>query len=483
MPASARDEGLRVHVPASERWVAARLGDKRERRRLRWRYLASGFRKEPLPAHREPVEGPCPGRTGICCSGGGIRSAAFNLGALQTLQDAQCLHTADYLAAVSGGSYIAAAFAMVGKTTADGSSDDSDLELIKQQEPFAPGSPEEQYLRNRSDYLAPDRIAKLYLGYRILLGLLVNLIFVALPFFGATMLLGVLVYRHGFPALVTCTPGAHEGCEKAGSFVSRDVNLPLPYWLIPVVLAVASAVLGLVVMVVRVGSLGRVPSDTVVRTMRVWSTRLLIGAALVALLTVALPELVALLHVHGRESGATTGTSSTKAVGVAGVGVAGMLAGITAVLRELLADANKTLGAFGRLSARLRHVIVYAVALILGPLLLYAVVVFSMSFTLAHAGSASSRDWLTIGGIGALAGFVVLYNVIDITALSLHPFYKRRLCTAFALKRIRPKPPLTDTKQAIEFQAGLEQQAKEDETARAQAATESQTGRADTEPG
>ncbi len=483
MPASVRDEGLRVHVPASERWVAARLGDKRERRRLRWRYLASGFRKEPLPAHREPVEGPCPGRTGICCSGGGIRSAAFNLGALQTLQDAQCLHTADYLAAVSGGSYIAAAFAMVRKTTADGSSDDSDLELLEQQEPFAPGSPEEQYLRNRSDYLAPDWFAKLYLGYRILLGLLVNLIFIALPFFGATMLLGVLVYRHGFPALVTCTPGAHRSCERAGSFVSRDVHLPLLYWLIPVALAVASAVLGLVVMVVRVGSLGRVPSDTVVRAMHVWSTRLLIGAALVALLTVALPELVALLHVHGRESGATTGTSSTKAVGVGVVGVAGMLAGIAAVLRELLADANKALGAFGRLSARLRHVIVYAVALILGPLLLYAVVVFSMSFTLAHADSASSRDWLTIAGIGALAGFVLLYNVIDITALSLHPFYKRRLCTAFALKRIRPKPPLTDTKQAIEFQARLEQQAKEDETARAQAARASQTGRADTEPG
>ena len=480
--ASARDEGLCVRVPASERWVAARLGDKRERRRLRWRYLASGFRKEPLPAHREPVEDPCPGRTGICCSGGGIRSAAFNLGALQTLQDAQCLQTADYLAAVSGGSYIAAAFAMVRKTTPDGSSDDSDFDLITQQGPFAPGSPEEQYLRNRSDYLAPDGAAKLYLGYRILLGLLVNLVFIALPFFGATVLLGLLVYRHGFPALVTCAPSTHASCERAGSFVSRDVHLPLLYWLIPVVLAGASAVLGLVVMAVRVGSIGRVPSDTVIRTMHVWSTRLLIGAALMALLTVALPELVALFHVHGTKSGEKTGTSSTKAVRVAGVGLAGMLAGVTAVLRELLADANKALGAFGRLSAKVRRAVAYAVALVLGPLLLYSVVVFSMSLTLANAGSASSRHWLTIGAVGALAGFVLLYNLIDITALSLHPFYKRRLCTAFALKRVRPKPPLTDTGKATEEQAKLKHQAKEGEPARAAAAPESQTGQAGAEP-
>ena len=470
-------------MPASERWVAARLGDKHERRRLRRRYLASGFQKEPLPAHREPVEDPSPGRTGICCSGGGIRSAAFNLGALQTLQDAQCLQTADYLAAVSGGSYIAAAFAMVKKTTRDGSSDDSDLDLITEQGPFAPGSPEEQYLRNRSDYLAPDGAAKLYLGYRILLGLLVNLVFIALPFFGATMLLGLLVYRHGFPALVTCAPGIHGGCEKAGSFVSRDVHLPLLYWLIPVVLAGASAVLGLVVMTVRVGSVRRVPSDTVIRTLHVWSTRLLIGAALMALLTVALPELVALFHVHGTKSGEKTGTSPTKAVRVAGVGLAGMLAGVTAVLRELLADANKALGAFGRLSAKVRRAVAYAVALVLGPLLLYSVVVFSMSLTLANAGSASSRDWLTIAGIGALAGFVLLYNLIDITALSLHPFYKRRLCTAFALKRVQPKQPLTDTDEAAEEQAKLEHQANEDEPARAAPATESQTGQAGAEPG
>jgi Patatin-like phospholipase len=477
-PATAeRDQGLRERVPASERWVAARLGDAREHRRLRWRYLASGFRPEPIPAHREPVEDPTPGRTGICCSGGGIRSAAFNLGALQKLQEAGRLQQAEYLAAVSGGSYIAAAFAMVAQTTADGSSDDSDLKLIEREDPFAHGSPEEQYLRNRSDYLAPDGLAKLYLGYRVVLGLLVNLIFVALPIFGATMLLGVLLYRHSFSALVTCAPGMHRDCTAAGSFHHRGVHLPLLYWLIPVVLAGASAALGVFVMLPRVstgrgGMLLRVPtgrgvrSDGFVRAMQFWSARLLVGAALLALLTVALPELVALFHVHGKASGATAGTSSANAVGLAGGGVAGLLAGIVAVLRDLFAEANKAVTTFSKLSARVRRLIAYAAAAILGPLLLYAVAVFSMSFTLANAGPANSHKWLFLGGLGALALFALLYNVADITALSLHPFYKRRLCTAFALKRIRPKPSLTDTTEATAEQARLEQEAKEDKKAK-----------------
>jgi hypothetical protein len=56
-------------------------------------------------------------RVGICVSGGGIRSAAFSLGALQALQEGRGLlkgpDRAAYLAAVSGGSYVAAAFAQV----------------------------------------------------------------------------------------------------------------------------------------------------------------------------------------------------------------------------------------------------------------------------------------------------------------------------------------------------------------------------------
>jgi len=439
-----RDLGLREMVPARERWVAARLGDRRERRRLRWRYFASGFRKRPLLAHREPVEAPTPGRTGICFSGGGIRSAAFNLGALQTLQGKGCLQSADYLAAVSGGSYIAAAFAMVATASPNGADDNSDEELIEQQEPFAPGSPEEQYLRNHCDYMAPDWGAKLYLFYRIVLGLLVNVVFVALPFFGITVLIGLLLYRHSFPTLVTCVSDTQRHCEEIGHFDSRSVRLPLFYWLTPVLVASVSVLLGLVVMLFRVRAIGAARGDELVRGLQLWSTRLLVTAVLLALVTVVLPELVALFHAHGSESGAPAGTNSSKALGAASVGLVGLLAGVVAVMRELFADADEALTAFGKLSRRLRRGIAFVVAAVLGPLALYALVVFSMSVTLANADTSGGQEWLAFAGAGALVLFAALYLFIDITALSLHPFYKRRLCTAFALRRIRPEPPSTD---------------------------------------
>ena len=49
----------------------------------------------------------------ICCSGGGIRSAAYCLGALQSLDTGGLLGTAKWIVGVSGGSYIASSRALV----------------------------------------------------------------------------------------------------------------------------------------------------------------------------------------------------------------------------------------------------------------------------------------------------------------------------------------------------------------------------------
>ena len=43
---------------------------------------------------------------GLTCSGGGIRSASFNLGVLQALHETDVLRSVDYLSTVSGGGYI-----------------------------------------------------------------------------------------------------------------------------------------------------------------------------------------------------------------------------------------------------------------------------------------------------------------------------------------------------------------------------------------
>jgi hypothetical protein len=56
----------------------------------------------------EDVKRPAPERSlvGLAFSGGGIRSATFNLGILQALAKAETLRTFDYLSTVSGGGYI-----------------------------------------------------------------------------------------------------------------------------------------------------------------------------------------------------------------------------------------------------------------------------------------------------------------------------------------------------------------------------------------
>ncbi|HEV7886390.1 MAG TPA: hypothetical protein VGO92_02450, partial [Acidimicrobiales bacterium] len=75
---------------------------------------------------------------GICCSGGGIRSASYNLGALQVLRQSGHLAAAKYLAAVSGGTYISAAHAAIASL--------SDEQVFEDgPPPWAPGSPEERH--------------------------------------------------------------------------------------------------------------------------------------------------------------------------------------------------------------------------------------------------------------------------------------------------------------------------------------------------
>lgn len=64
--------------------------------------------KEIIRARRHPAEsGPGPTRlAGLAFSGGGIRSAVFNLGFIQGLANKNALHVFDYLSTVSGGGYI-----------------------------------------------------------------------------------------------------------------------------------------------------------------------------------------------------------------------------------------------------------------------------------------------------------------------------------------------------------------------------------------
>jgi hypothetical protein len=120
----------------------------------------------------------------VCCSGGGIRSAAYSLGGLQKLRaESFGAHKDDLVIGVSGGAYIAAAITLAGTKLSREESG---------KKPFDLGSREEERLRNNTRYLAPD-------GKTITVGLLsllhgsfvISLIFIA-PVFVAAHALGWL---------------------------------------------------------------------------------------------------------------------------------------------------------------------------------------------------------------------------------------------------------------------------------------------------
>ena len=448
-----RDAGLLENVDAGERWKAAR-----PRRGARWRRVVLGIRPEPQPSFLGTVEEPAPGRSGICCSGGGIRSAAFNLGALQALQRNGELRRATYLAAVSGGSYIAAAFSMVAKCwpsehagrprPGDAGHDDSDPRLIKRCEPFAPGSPEEQYLRNRSSYLAPDGAGKLYLAGRIVLGLLFNVVLICLPLAGATLLLSELLYGAYFPGL----PG---DCETAGAAdcARWAMHVPPLSWLTPAFVGVAG---------------DRLRPDEDAGQVDERRHAALLGDVVHA---------PAAARRRARRPAARD--SDAHRAGALGLEDADRAGGAQDGRRRRR-DSRSSRGSpasprassppsgrssryprwLKRTSSRLRRKcrlgLAYLAAAVAGPLLLVTVVVAMACIALSASARGLGEEIVAIG-LGAFVLCALLYAVTDITSLSLHPFYKRRLCTAFALKRIRPADLDTaerDRQQAVQAGPG-----------------------------
>ena len=139
----------------------------------------------------------------ICCSGGGIRSASYCLGALQRLEEAGFLGKARLILGVSGGSYIAASRALVAhgleQSAAGPGADPAGLP------PYAPGSPEEQHLRDNSRYLAPDAKTVLAGVLSLLFGVAVTLVLVLTPLFAVAHVWG-WVLRAGGALTYTVAP-------------------------------------------------------------------------------------------------------------------------------------------------------------------------------------------------------------------------------------------------------------------------------------
>ena len=123
----------------------------------------------------------------ICCSGGGIRSAAYCLGALQSLDSGGLLGAAKWIVGVSGGSYIASSRALVAH----------DLPPGTVPRAYAPGTAEERNLRDNTRYIAPNGTTVLVGVLSLLLGAIVTFIIVTAPIYAFTHAWGWLLRWQG----------------------------------------------------------------------------------------------------------------------------------------------------------------------------------------------------------------------------------------------------------------------------------------------
>ncbi len=402
------------------------------------------------------------GRIGICVSGGGIRSASVSLGALQALREEGVLDGADYLASVSGGGYTTGMFQLammpfrgdspdngskpVGKSAAKpgtiGALAGRSRRMTRSDQPapsppppaeglFAPGSPEEDHLRRHSSYIADgvgQWIRALAVLYRsvacslVVIGLTITVLGLAIGrFYDLVPIVdnGKLSFLR--PLFLVHVSGHHKS-PTAPAFPAISPGI----WL-----AVGCA--ALLTVLAYVGQLSVVPVTSAERYFSQVARVLLAATALLATIGVALP---ALIWVSSRVTW-SLGFSPLRAGTIGSLSlIVTYLGTVAATLwrnRTTLAKSTRTTvgltkgGPVNQVlpNSMLQLIIMWICLafLILAALLLGAWV--------ATSGLASS--WWALLPAGALAALAIL---VDQTSLSLHPFYRRRLASAFAVRRV-----------------------------------------------
>ncbi|GLI02144.1 hypothetical protein [Phytohabitans aurantiacus] len=375
-----------------------------------------------------------PSGIGVCMSGGGIRSAAFGLGALQVLQERGVLKQARELVAVSGGGYAAGAMrlAMAGPGGAPAPERAGDA--------FAAGSPEFDHVRRKSKYLAETTGEWLRALAVLLRGFVVAQLTLVIGLILTARALGE-VYRQA-PALARqFTDPAPDGGlgghpllppDGVSGAIAVTLMLAIAAWLCTVVAE----------------NWRRSSSGGVFALIRASAKGLAVLGAGMATIAVVIPLLVrlsaeALRWYQGQDavqSGAPSAAANAATVATAGylAAVAGIFLTVGRLVRPAVGWAWAKRDMLRAVPvALLQWVLVIAgtAALVLGYL-------FVFTRVLADSVRAEYRwpdGWPGFGQnwhFALLAGALLFLGwLVDQTRWSLHPFYRRRLMTAFAVRR------------------------------------------------
>ena len=388
-----------------------------------------------------------PGGIGICVSGGGIRSAAFGLGALQALQDRGILKNASYLAAVSGGSYIVGALALVAKGNIESSRGSSrKFEKPAEDMPaFSRNSPEERYLRNNLRYLTHGPGGSVGVVGRVLFGMLLNLLFFATVLWVTMLPLG-WAYGTAWSALQDTAPC---GGPSSGGCIIHFHPYPQTWW-ITALLTAAACLAGLI----WAGVAWRAPAK---RKVVGGTAGILLGlAATILVLAVGIPYVIAFLRgtvarypvaptiIAATQGTAAHRTSTTLLVG-AGAGLIGSIASILGWLSALAARPREkpVVSWLIKFARQHRILTVNILAGIAGPLLVLTVALLAVNFGASHLPGLSDEQLSHIlFFVIPLAVLIILYHMADLNSWSLHPYFRQHLSQAYAVGRFNVDSPV-----------------------------------------
>ena len=337
---------------------------------------------------------------GLAFSGGGIRSATFNLGILQVLAWTKLLNFVDYLSTVSGGGYLGSCVSSLFA---------SPLQAL----PFEhkPGAREAavfRHLRNNAEYLAPGGVLDyLRIPMTVFRGMLVNLLTI-LPYLMIAAILTALM---------------HPTVNDASLHVLRAWLPWLPEFLGDSFI-VTKALLGVILvsfvafpifyMFFQKASLGRTPDWNLRNKAGKVYAALLLAVGVVAFVELQPPVIHWLLN-HPNRRAITLASGSASAV----------QALIPAALAAwLMKNAEK-------LAAK------YALSLLgLSALVVFWFIYLWMSVWLIQNNSATSLAGLAapLAAVAALLAYGVFF--VDVNHTSVHSFYRDRLSKAYVIKQV-----------------------------------------------
>jgi hypothetical protein len=375
--------------------------------------------------------------TAVCCSGGGIRSATYCLGAMQALTAGGGMRQVDLVTAVSGGSYTAAAWALQAQSAAQPGSSrlqaDGDARRAREsaasgspngyrtayQKAFRPGSAEESRLRDHTHYLIPNAAQGLHGILSLIWGAAGNLLLV-------TSLSYLLLGLDGW--LLRAIGGVHWSAQGGGLEPQLTIT-PLQIWT-PAGLGIAALLLFAAsrLPLARRGQPGS--AWTAGDRLALWTTVLLGLAAAAALLLVGGPALFdAAWNVHWVTAnmggpptiGDTAATLSLYAVGLATIAKAA--AGNVSAYWSRLGNGGQ--GVIRPWLARTGRLVL--------PWLGSAVIVLGLLAWGIYVLGISTRPGFQHWHLAIAAViFAILHVALDVNRTSMHDFYRDRLASGYA---------------------------------------------------